>query len=698
MRQVVPSLFKRQAIWLFLSFTLLGLVAAGCGHSSTPVTPTSITISPASSVSMKFGDVQAISAQVIDNNGNAMTNQKFTWTSSNASLATVTATGGSCGDTLNTTATTCLCGGTWSSDFIYCTPPASSTPGGAPQAGTTTLTVNSDGLSASITVLVHSAVSRVTVAPINVDCLSATGTQQITAKAFDAQGNDITSTVAVDATSFNWSSSDATVVSLDNNGLATAVNPGRARVYASIAGTSSAPGTFTTCPVVSVALALSSGSGNTFSIAQAATQQLTPTVVDSNGKTITVTSGRLTYSSSYGQALSPSSTGLITGLNPGNSAIVASCSPPSCNNGLYPVFSNVINGTTQGTTATGTNSKSTQVIVASTSDTQLIPIDITTNTAGTALTLPYKPNSMVFSRNSGIAYMGSDTILMSYTSSSNTVSGVALIPGVIVDLSNSGNRIVVYDDVTKTVTVYSISNGGIADKFSVPNATPSNVHASTSPDDQTTYVVVGNQLYISSSTNSLRTITLDSPANDVAFLYQGSFAYLAGGENNSVTARTTCDGSQKDIIAVNATPDRIVASGDGSKVFAVAGATMNTITATTNGAGCPPALTDSLASIDLGQGVIAPKEMFSNPAGTKVYMISSAGKVVVYNVSGNTGSLISLSGSGSATSGALTLDGANLWVGGGADKAVHRIDTSTNADAQQITVPISADLVAVKNQ
>ena len=628
-----------------------------------------------------------------------MTNQTFVWSSNNTNIATVTATGVSCGGgAVIPTSSTCICGGTWSSDFIQCKAPPPATPGGPPQAGTATITVTSGSLSATLTALVHPQVARVAVSPSNVDCLSAKGTQQLTATAYDAQNNDITSAVAVDASSFSWTSSDATVVGIDTKGLATAVNPGRSRVYATIAGTSSAPASFTTCPVVSVSLALSSGSGNSFSIAQAATQQLTPTATDSNGNVVTITSGRLLYSSTYGEAISVASTGLATGSNPGYSTIVASCSPPFCNNGLFPVFSNVINGTVTGSTSTGTNSKTTQVLVASLSDTQLIPVDITTSTAGTALTLPYKPNSMVYSHSTGIAYMGSDTALMSYTYATNSVSLIGLIPGVIVALSNDAGRIVVYDDPTQTLTVFNLSSGAIVDKFSVPGATTTNVHASVAPDDQTVYVVVGNQLYISSSNASLRTITLNSPANDVAFLDQGSFAYLAGGESGAITARTNCDNSVRDVITVNATPDRIVAGGDGMKVYAVAGSVMNTVTASTNGSGCPPALTDSLSSIDLGQGNIAPTQMFSNSAGSKIYMISSAGKIIVFNPSTSTGTTITLNGSGTATTGGLTMDGANLWVGGGADKAVHRIDTSTNADAQQITVPVSADLVAVKNQ
>ena len=688
MSQLDSSSLRPKLGWAVISFLLLGILVAGCGGGgSAPVTPTSITLTP-TTVSLKYGDVMAVLAQVLDNNGNVMSNQKFTWTSGNSNIASVTATGGTCGDTLNTTATTCVCAGTWSTDLITCSAPSG--------PGSTTITVTSGSLTATLPALVHAPVARVSVSPNNVDCLSAKGTQQMTAAAFDAQGNDITNTVAVDASSFSWSSSDGTVVLVDTKGLATAVNPGRTRIYASIAGTSSAPANFTTCPVVSLTLA--AGTANTFSIAQAATQQLTPTATDSTGNTVTITSGRILYSSSYGQAISVASSGLATGLNPGSSAIVASCSPPFCNNGLYPIFSNVVNGTTQGTTSGGTNAKTTQVLVASLSDTKLIPVDITTSTAGTALTLPYQPNSLVYSKASGVAYLGSTTALMSYTYSTNSVAQLSLLPGVILTLSNDGGRIVIYDDATKTVTVYNLTSGSIVDKFSTPGATPTNVHASVSPDDQTTYVTVANQLYISSTTASLRTLTLNSLVNDVAFLWQGSFAYLAGGQNGAVTARTNCDASERDVIAVNGTPDRIVASGDGNTIYAVSGPSMYTITATTTGAGCPPALTDSVSSVDLGLGNITPTQMFSNPAGSKVYMISSAGQVVVFNSSTNTGSAVSLNGSATATTAGLTMDGANLWVGGGADKAVHRMDTSTNTDAQQISVGISADLVAVKNQ
>jgi hypothetical protein len=693
MRQLVSSLFQPKTGLAVLSLLFLGLAVAGCGKGSANVVPTSISITPSSSISLKYGQVQTLTAQVLDNNGSVMTNQKFVWTSSNTNLATLTADGSQCSAGAATTDTSCICGGTWSSDFIICKQPVG--PNGQPQSGTATITVSSDGLSTSITALVHAGVARVSVSPSSVDCLSAAGSQQLTAKAYDANGNDITNEVAVAGSSFNWLSTDPTVVSIDTNGLATAVNPGRTNMYASIAGTSSAPASFTTCPVVSLSLAVSGGSDNSFSLAQASTQQLTATAIDSNNKTITITSGRLNYDSSVPNAVTVTTSGLATATNPGTAAIVASCAPPFCNNGLFPVYSNVVTGTTQGTTASGTNHASTQVLVGSPSTTSLIPVDITTAKAGTAITLPYAPNSLVFTRNGSTAYMGSSAELMTYDPTTNIIGVLAQVPGVIVDLSYGGNRMVIYDDVGKTVTVLNPVGGSIVDKFSVPTATPSTVHASTSPDEQTTYIVVGSTLYISSSTAALQTVNLTAPANDVAFLLQGSFAYLAGGETNSITARATCNAAERDVLAVANTPDRVIPSADGSKVYALSGSTLSTVTATTSGAGCPPPLTDSIATTDLGQGAISPTQIFPNFTNSKLYMITSAGNIVVYDTAANTATSISLS-SGKATTGALTMDGSSLYVGGGSDNNLHRIDTSTNTDAQTIPVGIPADLVAVR--
>ena len=704
MRRLSATIRRPQAALIILSSLLLGFTLAGCSGSTAKGIPTTIAILPSGSISMQYGQVRMLSAQVLDNNGNVMTGQNFVWTSSNTNVASVSGTGGQCGDSTNSSSTSCICAGTWDSRFINCTAPT--------KFGDATITVSSGGISATITALVHAGVARVTVSPANVNCLSANGTQQLTATAFDGQGNDITNQVAIDATSFTWASSDTTVVSIANSGLATAVNSGVARVYAAIGGTSSPPASFTTCPVVSITL--KAGSANTFSVAQASTQQLTATTVDSHGNTVTVTSGRLTYNSSFANAITIDNTGLATGTNPGGSAIAASCSPPACNNGLFPVYSNIVDGTTQGTTATGTNNSTGQVLVASPSATAMYPVALngtSAPTVGDAIQLPYFPNSLVYDRSTSNAYMGSDAALMRYvytapstcTPSATTTctivaTVVTAIPGVILNLAANGGIITLYNDVTKTVTVFDISNSGIVDQFQVPSTTTlSTIHAATSPDGQTTYVVTGNTLYISNTTSSLQTVTLGAPANDVTFSLQGSFAYLAGGLPTSVTARATCDGSAQDIVTVNAIPDRIIGSGDGTKIFAVAGSVMNAITPNTTGSGCPPALTDTVTSTDLGQGTIAPSQIFTDSFGKFVFMVSSSGKFIIYNTSSNSAATVAMSG-GTATTGDALLDASGVWVGGGSDNKIHLIDTSNNTDTKQVAVPISADLVAVRKQ
>ena len=702
MRQLVSAFWRPQAALFIGSFLLLAL--AGCSGKSSSI-PTTISIFPSGSISLAYGDVREMQAQVLDNNGDVMTGQNFVWTSSNTNIASVSGTGIQCGDATGSSSTSCICAGTWDSRFINCTPPSA--------AGAATITVSSGGLSATITALVHPGVARVTVSPATVNCLSTTGSQQLTANAYDSFGHDITNEVAINATSFSWTSSDSTVVSIDTQGLATAVNPGKASVYAAIANTSSGPATFITCPVMSITL--SGGSGNSFSVAQASTQQLTATVTDSNNQSIIVTSGRLSYNSSFLNALTPDTTGLVTGSNPGGSAIVASCSPPICNNGLFPVYSNVVNGTTQGASNTGTNNSGGQVLVASPTSTSMYPVALdgtASPSLSDAIALPYYPNSLVYSRASSIAYLGSDTALMKYvysapvtctpTTTNNTcVTPVAVaavaIPGVILNLSADGSVITLYNDTLKTVTVFSLSSSQIIDQFSVPGATLTNIHASTSPDSQTTYVVTGTHLYISNTTTSLQSIALNTAANDVSFLLQGSFAYLAGGEPSAVSARATCNGTEKDIIAVNAVPDRIIGSGDGTKIYAVAGSVMNSITPTTTGAGCPPSVTDSLTATDLGLGTIAPTQIFTDSGGKYVFMVSSSGKFIIYTTANNSAVAVTMSG-GTATTGDAVLDGSNVWVGGGSDKKIHNITTSSGSETGTFTVPISADLVAVRKE
>jgi len=99
---------------------------------------------------------------------------------------------------------------------------------------------------------------------------------------------------------------------LFNQVRATAKTPGQTSFFATAAGATSAPLTFTTCPVASIALATSTG-GNSLTFPKgAAAQTITATVRDAAG--LVLTSPPITWSSTNPTVAPVSTTGVITEL------------------------------------------------------------------------------------------------------------------------------------------------------------------------------------------------------------------------------------------------------------------------------------------------------------------------------------------------------------------------------------------------
>ncbi len=91
---------------------------------------------------------------------------------------------------------------------------------------------------------------------------------------------------------------------------------------------------------------------------------------------------------------------------PGTASITATCSYPDCNINVPAQYSlNVV-------TATVSGNSTANVYAASTKSTTLIPISTSTNTAGTAITLPYLPNSIIIDPAGNNLYLGSSSGLM----------------------------------------------------------------------------------------------------------------------------------------------------------------------------------------------------------------------------------------------------------------------------------------------
>ena len=153
-----------------------------------------VTIQPGDTTLTALGETVRLTARLTNAAGQTVTGATFAWSSSNPSVAPVDANG------LVT----------------------------AVANGTAAITATADGTSGTATVLVLQRPSSVTIAPASV-VFGALSDTLLTARATDRNGN----TVAIRR--FAWSSGNASVASVDANGLVTAIANGTAVVTAAVA-------------------------------------------------------------------------------------------------------------------------------------------------------------------------------------------------------------------------------------------------------------------------------------------------------------------------------------------------------------------------------------------------------------------------------------------------------------------------------
>ena len=647
-------------------FSLIAVVAAlalaACGHSSsTTTTADHVTITP-DVASVVPGGVVTFTAQAQDSTNTALAKQPtITFTASSG----LTLSTPNCSVAGLTGCEVDACAGTFDSSFVNCTP------GNAGFQGSVTAT--SSTLSASASIFVHKTVTAISISPTSTSgCVSSGGTQSFTAKAFN-NGTDITSTVGP----FTWASTLTSVVSIDNNGLATAGTPGTAAVFASAAGNTSLPATFNTCAVQAISFHVANASDTSFSTTFPTTTQqaLSADVTDTNGKSIANAQG-LTYT------VIPAALGSSSGttFNPamgGTGAIVASCQPPTCNIGLnFDTFSNPVVANVSGTVAGS-------VWVASSAGTALVPIAISTNTAGTAVTLPASPNSLIVGSGQRNAYLGTPIgLLIVSLGTTNTVTTIGGAPGKVLAVDPGENHVIVANATNVFVVDVSTSQVHI---LNVAGATA----AAWTPDGFDAYIVAGSLVTEYSSHVSARQFNLSSPANDVAFLTSGQFAYFA--ETSAVTVRRPCDNLQADSVATAGAPEKVRGALNGRTVFAVdstgSATGVDVITpAVTAGQGCGQAVTDTTTFHDFSAGVFTPTELITTFDSNYLFVVG-ASNLLGYNVAQGQVFNVALAGGAQPLSGDALLDSSALYIGAN-DGKVHQLKVSngTWSDAAQIDV------------
>jgi len=680
---------------VLLSCLMIGL--AGCGTKSAVTTttypvPASISMTPAANFSMELGTTQMFTTTITSSAKQTVT-EPVSFVSSNTAVVSVAANGTACAGSWNSLSNPQIC-----------------TPG---PVGVAQVTATAQGVSSpTTTVYVHQHIDKIVVnqfqlpnePPPTTPCLSVGQTTHYRATAY-SRGVNITSTVGV----FSWQALNVSVATLSTavnsgNGLlagdltVTAKVPGVTPVFATIGNTNSVPVNFTTCAVQSIRIVVDGNSSNNIVVSSGTAANATATVIDTLGTTITGVP--LTWSSS--QLASVTSTnGALSGSQAGAATVIASCTPPTCNIGFLPTLpiypENVV---TMFVKPTGT-SESATVYVSSTGCgtidncvSTVVPITVsTTNTVGTPINLPATPNSLVFSPKGDKAYLGTNSALLGTKGlavlNSSSVAEYASTPGKVLAVSPDGNLVIVSDttDTPNQVYVFNTTNNN-STAFSITGATA----AGFSPDSLKAYILAGSTLYVYSKLDAMQTLQLGAPANDVTFLAEGAFAYLAGGSPSGVMVRRTCDNGLADTVSTPTTPSFIQALINPTTVLAVAPPLVDIITVDTgpNGpSGCTPGVSDSVLSFDLGHGDFTAKQLIVSEDGSAAYIIAtkpSPSAILVFNIAALTTNAIPLVGNATPIQATLTPDGTLLYVAA-SDGMVHVLNTIIDSDVQQISFP-----------
>jgi len=687
----------------FSAMLLLGLVAiAGCGGGKKDVSkvPTSIDLEP-TTLSLEPGQVQSLTPTVKNSTGNTLDASTVVYTSSNTSLVQIAKNGS-------------VCAGTWDN----LTTPVNCTP--ATGSGTSNITGSTGGITSNtVTVYVHPHIARLEVSAATTACTSQTKTNQFTAVAQDINGNDITSLVGP----ITWSSRDATVATVDTNGLVTAVNPGATLITARASSTTSISLTppppppaspitnYWTCPPASISISTSGSNPPETSypgLAVGATKTVAATVIDTAGNTITA---NLVYATSLGASVGfggSAGTGTVTATAPGAAGLVAVCSPSLCNNGLnYSVYSNVIPATVAGTSAS-------TVYVTGVGATQIVPIDTGTHAVTPAISIPLvnnlhpNVNSMFFAPQGTRLYLGSDQGLLIVDLSSNAVSVVTGAPGKILTISPSGNKVVVSNSATNNIFVVNTALNNTVEDYAGTGLEG----AGFTPESLKAYVPLGAPVFIYSGTILSKTITLPAASNDATVPSFGSAAFLAGGISGGADMRSTCDDSDLGAISgITTTPLFINSGYDGTRVFAVdANGTLYDATVSGSPAICPApyntgSVSASATSHALNGSAFTPSQMVVAADSSNVFVPSSTSpNVYLYAPATGTVTNVALTSGTAATTGGATLDGTQFFVGVLGTNDIHLINPATGTDVLSIAAtltkgdgsPATPDFVGVR--
>jgi hypothetical protein len=653
----VPVLAAVAAI-LFLIF----LPGCGGGGSTASSVVSRLILTP-SPISLNEGGVATLSA-VAQNSAGTPVAADISFSSNNTNIATVSAGG-------------LICGGIWDASIINCNATLGSAGVGVV---TITATATANGVTATVTVYVHEQVDRVNAIVVN-SCTSMTQQVSLYGQALSTSAPGCSPSAPCDITStvgpFIFGSNDATVVSVNSAGLLVAATPGATTVFASVSGVNSVGAPYLTCPVARIQVQSNSSSATSFTLAAGGTQALIAGVYDTMNRYISppLTWGSSSIATATIAATSPpNDEATITAVAPGIAYITASCSYPNCNINVPPQYSqNVVTATVSGGTPTS-------VYAASTNSTMLVPFNIQTDTPGTAITLPYTPNSMIAAPAGTAVYLGSASGLMAVSVSAGTVTTYA-VNGNIEAISPDGNYLLLSDSVAGSLNYFNITTGTLSSASS--GITVSS--AAYTPESSLIEWITGRLLGFGLPSGTGGTVSVPNTANAMDIMAQGGLTYITSAAAQQVFVYSTCNQSKEQIMTT-ATPTLIKALPNGTGAVAADSPNVDVIsTPSVLSAGCPVTTQSTITSYDLGAGSFTARQMFVSPDSTRAWVVSNLPQILTFSLPSLTPNNIPLTRGATAYNGGITMDSANAYFGA-SDGTVHQILVDELSDVAQIAV------------
>jgi hypothetical protein len=485
------------------------------------------------------------------------------------------------------------------------------------------------------------------------------------------------------------------ITALTANGTFTAQNPGSTTVFGSVSGLNSVAVPYLTCPVATIMVHDANSSNTSFTLTPNGTQMLTADVFDTNGQYIkpSITWGSSAIASvTVAKGSIGDNPATMTGVAPGTAYITATCSDPDCNKNIGAQYSlNVVTAAVPGGTTT-------TVYAASSNSLSLVPINTSTNTAGTPITLPFPPTSIVADPAGKTLYLGSASSgLMAVNVSTGVVTTYSVF-GTIEAISPDGNFLLLSYPPNNSLYYFSVST--LSTVFTRTGDTTNS--SAFTPDSKLSEWLNGDKLgVVIPAVPFFNPTMLGYTGTALDISGQGGLTYITAATPNGIDVRSTCD--QSEVLALSAnSPTLIKAIPNGTGAVALDSPAIDVVTTGAVQAGCPAAAMNSVTSFDLGAGPFNARQIFLNSSGSAVWIVSDLPELLLFDLIHSIPYSIPYVAGATAYNGGTTLDSTQVYVGA-SDGTVHRIDVASHTDAQQIAVglkdsngnPVTPNLVYV---